>query len=98
MTNARIVPNIDCVTNTDEVIKEWVKFLLIYQGVSGTEGNDLKTFIPLTLGGKVYEWFGALPEETKVRYPGGTTTTNAQTIINMIENEIQREFLGDDYA
>jgi len=46
----------------------------------------------------VYELFGALPEETKVRYLGGTTTTNAQTIINMIENEIRREFLGEDYA
>jgi len=48
----------------------------------------MKTFIPLTLGGKVYKWFGALPEETKVRYLGGLTTTNAQTIINTIENEI----------
>jgi len=46
----------------------------------------------------VYEWFGALPEETKVRYQGGTTTTNAQTIINMIENEMRRKFLGEDYA
>ena len=46
----------------------------------------------------MYEWVGALPEETKVSYLGGTTTTNAQTIINTIENEIQREFLGEDYA
>jgi len=90
LTNAGTVLNIDCVTNTDEVIKEWVKSLLIYQGVTHTEGNDSKTFIPQTLGGKVYEWFGALPEETKVRYLGGTTTTNAQTIINTIENEIRR--------
>jgi len=46
----------------------------------------------------VYKWFGALPEETKVRYLGGPTTSNTQTIINTIENEIQREFLGKDYA
>jgi len=98
LTNVGTVLNIDCVTNTDEVVKEWVKSLLIYSGVTRTEGNDLKTFIPLTLGGKVYEWFRALPEETKVRYLGGTTTTNAQTIINTIENEIRREFLGEDYA
>ena len=71
---------------------------MIYQGVTRTEGDDLKRFIPLTLGGKVYEWFGALPGETKVRYLGGTTTTNGQTIINTIENEIRREFLGEDYA
>jgi len=51
LTNVGTVLNIDCVTNTDEVIKEWVKSLLIYQGVTRTEGNDLKTFIPLTLGG-----------------------------------------------
>jgi len=98
LTNAEAVLNIDCVTNTDEIIKECVKSLVIYSGVTQTEGNDLKAFIPLTLGGKVYEWFGALPEETMVRYLGGTTTTNAQTIINTIENEIRREFLGEDYA
>jgi len=57
LTNAGVVLNIDCVTNTDEIMKEWVKSLLIYSGVTRTEGNDLKTFIPLTLGGKVYEWF-----------------------------------------
>jgi len=68
LTNVRTVLNIDCVTNTDEVIKEWVKSLLIYQEVTCTEGNHLKTFILLTLGGKVYEWFGALIKETKVRY------------------------------
>jgi len=77
LTNAGTVLNIDCVTNTDEIIKEWVKSLIIYSGVTRTEGIDLKTFIPSTLGGKVYEWFGALLEETKVRYLGGTTTTNA---------------------
>ena len=98
MTIAGTVLNIDCVTNTDEVVKEWVKSLVIIQGVTRMEGEDLKRFIPLTLGGKVYEWFGALPEETKVRYLGGTPTTNAQTIINTIENEIRPEFLGEDYA
>ena len=98
MTNGGTVLNIDCVTNTDEVIKELVKSLLIHQGVTRIEGNDLKAFSPLTIGEKVYEWFGTLPEETKVRYLGGPTTTNAQTIINTIENEIRREFLGEDYA
>jgi len=66
-------------------LKNGSKSVLIFQGVR-TERNDLKTFISLTLGGKVYEWFGALPEEMKVRYLGGTTTTNAQTIIHTIEN------------
>jgi len=46
----------------------------------------------------VYDWFGALLEETKVRYLGGPTLNNAQTIINTIENEIRREFSGEDYA
>ena len=46
----------------------------------------------------MYEWFGALPEGTKVRYLGGTTTTIAHTIIGTIENEIRKEFLGEDYA
>jgi len=63
---------IDCVTNIDEVIKDWVKALLIYQGVTRTEGESLKTFMPLTKSGKVYDWFTALPEETKAQYPGGT--------------------------
>jgi len=39
-----------------------------------------------------------LPEETKVRYLGGTITNDNKTIINTIENEIRREFLGEDYA
>jgi len=65
LTNAGTVLNIDCVTNTDEVIKEWVKSLVKYQGVTRTEGDDLKRFIPVTLGGKVYEWFGALPRRNK---------------------------------
>ena len=42
LTNAGTVLNIDCVTNTDEVIKEWVKSLVIYQGVTRTKGDDLK--------------------------------------------------------
>jgi len=86
--NLKVKPSIECVTNTDEVIKEWVKSSVIYQGVTRTEGEDLERFIPLPLGGKVYERFGALPEETKVRYLERTTTTNAQTILNTIENEI----------
>ena len=46
----------------------------------------------------MYDWFGALLEETKVIYLGGPTTSNAQTIINTIENKTRREFLGEDYA
>ena len=65
LTNAGAVLNIDCVLNTDDVIKEWVKALLVYQGITRTEGVCLKTFIPLTLSGKVANWFQALPEETK---------------------------------
>jgi len=98
LTNAGAVLNIDCVSNTDDVIKEWVKALLIYTGVTRTDGEELKVFIPLTLSGKVADWFAALPEETKVRYLGGTTTNDNKTIINTIENEIRREFLGEDYA
>ena len=85
-------------TNTDDVVKEWVKALLIYTGVTRTDGEELKTFIPLTLSGKVVDWFTALPEETKVRYLGGNTTNDNKTIINTIENEIRREFFGEDYA
>jgi len=81
--------DIDCITNQDEVIKDWVKALLIYQGVARTEGESLKTFIPLTISGKVYDWFAALPEETRGRYLGGTTTNDANTIINTIKNEIR---------
>ena len=98
LTNAGAVLNIDGVTNQVEVIKEWVKALLIYQGVTRIEGDSLETFIPLTLSGKVADWFTALPEETKHQYLGGTTTNDAKTIINTIENEIRREFLGEDYA
>ena len=98
LTNAGATLNIDCVTNTDEVITEWVKALLIYQGVTRTDGDSLKTFLPLTLSGKVADWFQALPTETKAQYLGGTTTNDAQTIINTLENEIRREFLGEDYA
>jgi len=76
------------VSNTNEVIKEWVKALLIYTGVTRIEGESLKTFIPLTLSEKVADWFTTLPEETKVRYLGGTTTNDAKTTINTIENEI----------
>ena len=75
-------------SNTNEVIKEWVKALLIYTRVTRTEGESLKAFIPLTLSEKVADWFTALPEETKVRYLGGTTTNDAKTTINTIENEI----------
>ena len=82
LTNAGAMLNIDCVTNTDEVIKEWVKALLIYQGVIRTEGDSIKTFIPLTISGKVHDWFTALPEETKVQYLGGATANDAKTIIN----------------
>ena len=32
LTNAGAILNIDCVTNTDEIIKEWVKALHIYSG------------------------------------------------------------------
>jgi len=92
------VLNINCVSNTDEVIKEWVKALLINTGVTRTDGEELKEFIPLTLSGKVADWFTALPEETKVWYLGGATTNDNKTIINTIENEIRREFLGEDYA
>ena len=53
LTNAGAVLNIDCVSNTDDVIKEWVKALLIYTGVTRTDGEELKVFIPLTLSGKV---------------------------------------------
>ena len=98
LTNVGAVLNIDCVTNTDDVIKEWVKALLIYTGVTRTDGEELKTFISLTLSGKVAVWFTTLSEETKVRYLGGTTTNDNKTIINMIENEIRIEFLGKDYA
>jgi len=87
--------NIDCVTNQDEVIKEWIKALLIYQGVTRTEGDSLKTFIPLTVSGKVADWFTALLEETKHQYLEGTTTNDAKTLIKTIENE---KFLGEDYA
>jgi len=66
--------------------------------MSTRQKSDPLPGLPLTLGGKVYEWFGALPEKTKVRNLGGITTTNAQTIINTIKNEIRREFLGEDYA
>ena len=45
----------------------------------------------------VYEWFGALLAETKARYLRGLITNDAKTIINIIENEIRREFLGADY-
>ena len=95
LSNAGAVLNIDCVSNTDDVIKEWVKALLIYTGVTRTDGEELKVFIPLTLSGKVADWFTALPEETKIRYLGDTTTNDNKTIINTIENEIRREFLGD---
>ena len=98
LTNAGATLNLDGVNNTDEVINEWVKDLLIYQGVTITEGDSLKTFIPLTFSGKVADWYQALPEETKGRYLGGTTTNDAKPIINTIENEIRREFLGEDYA
>ena len=47
LTNARVVLNIDCVINQDEVIKDWVKALLIYQGVTRTKGDSLETFIRL---------------------------------------------------
>ena len=89
LTNAGAVLNIDCISNTDEVIQEWVKTLLIYQGVTRTEGDSLKTFISLTLSGKVADWFTTLPEETKGRYLGGTTTNDAKTVINTTENEIR---------
>jgi len=49
LTNADAVLNIDCVTNTADVIKEWEKALLIYTEVTGTDGEELKTFIPLSL-------------------------------------------------
>jgi len=88
LTNAGAVLNNECVTNQDEVIKEWVKALLIYQGITRIEGDSLKTFIPLTLSGKLANWFIALPKETKEQYLGGTTTNDAKTIINTIENEI----------
>jgi len=90
--------NIDCVTNADEVIKDWVKALLIYQGVTRTEVDSLNTFIPLTISGKVYDWITTLLEETEAQYLRGTTTNDPKTIINTIENEIRREFFGEDYT
>ena len=66
LTNAGAVLNIDCVTNHDEVIKEWVKALLIYQGVTRIEGDSLKTCTPLTSSGKVVDWFTPLPEKTNM--------------------------------
>jgi len=41
LTNAGAILNIGCVTNTDEIIKEGVKALHIYSGVTRTEGNNL---------------------------------------------------------
>ena len=61
LTNAGAMLNIDYITNTDEVINDWVKALLTNESVTRTEGDSLKTFIPLTISGKVYDWFIALP-------------------------------------
>jgi len=93
LTNAGAMLNIDCVTNTDEVIKDWVKALFIYQGVKRTEGDTLKTFITLTISGKVYNWFIALPEEIKAQYLRGTTTNDSKPSLILLRMKFDENFL-----
>ena len=92
--------DLDCIKDRDKTITAWVKSMKMALAFHKIDRDNCIEFLKTSFIGIVSHWFMGLKDTNKNRILYGENNyrnENFDQVLNRFENEIRKEFLGEDW-